>query len=167
MLTATVGLAEKTTDRGLTMKSRPGFSLVELTVVLMLILALTALAAPRMIEARDHNDMISVKRQIVAHFHAARSSAVQRGRQVSVHIEADSIWVAVVTAAGDSAITTKRSLAATGTDVESSQTQVIYDSRGFAVGLPLSGGKVRIHGITASDSVCVTRSGMVLQRGCV
>ena len=149
------------------MRSRAGFTLVELTVVLLLVLALSAVAAPRIIEARDHSDMLSVKRQIVAHFNSARASAVQRGRQVSVHIEADSIWIAVVKTSGDSAITTKRSLAEMGADVESSETQVIYDSRGFAVGLPLAGGKVRIHGITASDSVCVTRSGMVLNRGCI
>ena len=149
------------------MRNRVGFSTVELTVVLMLVGVLSALAAPRVYEARDQNDIISVKRQVVSHFAAARSNAVSRGRQVSLHIEQDSIWVAVVKAAGDSAISTKRSLTAMGASVQSTHTQLIYDSRGFAVGLPLTGAKIRVHGITASDSICVARSGMVLQRGCI
>ena len=149
------------------MTNRRGFSLVELTVSLALIGTLTALVAPQVLEARDYNDIMTVKRMVVTHFTSAQSSAVQRGRQVSVHIEHDSIWIAVVKTSGDSAITAKKSLLALGADVDPTQTTVIYDSRGFASGLPLTGAKVRIHGITTSDSVCVTRSGMVLQRGCI
>ncbi len=149
------------------MKNRAGFSLTELTVALALVGVLAALAAPRVIEARDENELNSVKRQVMVHFASARSSAVSRGRQVSVHIENDSIWVAVVKAAGDSAISTKRSLTVMGGNVQASQPQVIYDSRGFAVGLPLTGVKVRVHGVFESDSICVARSGMVLVRGCV
>ena len=149
------------------MTNRRGFSLVELTVALMLVGVLTALAAPQVYEATDYNNIVSVKRSVVTHFASAQSSAVQRGRQVSVHIEQDSIWIAVVKTAGDSAITSKKSLTEMGADVETTATTVVYDSRGFAVGLPLTGAKVRIHGINMSDSVCVTRSGMVPQRGCL
>jgi len=149
------------------MKNRRGFSLPELTVGVMLVGVLSAMVAPKVYEATDHNNTVSVKRSVVTHFASAQSSAVQRGRQVSVHIEQDSIWIAVVKTAGDSAITAKKSLLEMGADVESTVTQVIYDSRGFAVGLPLTGAKVRIHGINMSDSVCVTRSGMVPQRGCL
>jgi Tfp pilus assembly protein FimT len=149
------------------MRSRVGFSTVELTVVLMLVGVLTALAAPKLVDARDQGDINSAKRQVIAHLISGRTAAVQRGRSVSVHIEQDSIWVAVVKTGGDSAITTKRSLTAMGANVLSNQTQVVYDSRGFAVGLPLTGAKVRMFGISAADSVCVARSGMVLQRGCV
>lgn len=149
------------------MKNRRGFSLIELTVSLMLVGVLSAMVAPKVYEATDYNNVVSVKRSLVTHFASAQSSAVQRGRQVSVHIEQDSIWIAVVKASGDSAITRKQSLLDLGADVEASATQVVYDSRGFAVGLPLTGAKLRIHGINMSDSVCVTRSGMVPQRGCL
>jgi len=149
------------------MKNRRGFSLTELTVALALIGVISALAAPTLYDATDSNDILTVKRIVVTHFTAAQSSAVQRGRQVAVHIEQDSIWLAVVKAGGDSAITQKRSLTEVVSDVESSATTVVYDSRGFGSQLPLTGVKVRIHGISASDSVCVTRTGMVLQRGCI
>ena len=157
----------KTMHRGRAMKNRSGFSLIELTVALAIIGGLAAVAAPRVYEATDYNDVLTVKRTVVTHFASAQSTAVQRGRQVKVNIAADSIWISVVTAATDSAITPKRSLVDIGANVESSLAQVTYDSRGFAVGMPLAGALVRIHGMSASDSVCVTRSGMVLQRGCI
>ena len=150
------------------MQSRRGFSLIELTVGLMLVGVLSAMVAPKVYEATDYNNVVSVKRSIVTHLASAQSSAVQRGRQVSVHIENDSIWIAVVKTAGDSAIPAKRSLIDMGaTDVEEPLAPVVYDSRGFAVGLALTGAKVRIHGIGMTDSVCVTRMGMVPTRGCL
>jgi hypothetical protein len=69
--------------------------------------------------------------------------------------------------AGDSAFTTKRSLIDLGADVESNPTQVVYDSRGFATGLSLTGAKIRLYGISVTDSICVTRTGMVLPKGCI
>ena len=149
------------------MKNQRGFSLIELTVAVVFLGVLTALVAPKVSEASDYNNILSAKRTVVTHFSYAQSSAVQRGRPVKVNIENDSIWLAVIATAGDSAITSKRSLAALGADVESSLTTVTYDSRGFAVGLPLAGAKVRFHGIGVTDSVCVTRSGMVLRKGCI
>ena len=149
------------------MKNQRGFSLVELTVSVAFIGVLTALVAPKVSEAGDYNNVLSAKRTVVTHFASAQSSAVQRGRYVKVNIASDSIWLAVVLESGDSAITSKRSLAALGADVESSLAAVTYDSRGFAVGLPLTGAKVRFHGIGVTDSVCVTRSGMVLREGCI
>lgn len=149
------------------MKNRRGFSLIEMTVAVALIGAVSAVAAPSVYDATDYNDVMTVKRMIVTHFASAQSSAVQRGRQVSVHIENDSIWIAVVKAAGDSAITAKKSLTESGANVQTNQPTVIYDSRGFGSGVPLTGVKVRIFGITAADSVCVARSGMVLVKGCI
>lgn len=149
------------------MTNRRGFSLVELTVSVALVGVLTALVAPKVSEASDYNNIVSAKRTVVTHFSSAQSSAVQRGRPVKVNIENDSIWLAVVKTSGDSAITPKRSLAALGADVNPSITTVTYDSRGFAVGLPLTGAKILFYGISATDSVCVTRSGMVLRRGCI
>ena len=149
------------------MKNRRGFSLVELTVTVAFVGVLTALVAPKVSEATDHNNVLTAKRLVVTHFSSAQSTAVQRGRSVNVRIENDSIWLAVVKTSGDSAITSKQSLAAVGADVESTLGTVTYDSRGFAVGLPLSGAKVRFFGVTTTDSVCVTRSGMVLRKGCI
>ena len=149
------------------MKNQRGFSLVELTVSVAFLGVLTALVAPKVSEASDYNNILSAKRTVVTHFNSAQSSAVQTGRQVKVNIASDSIWLAIVLASGDSAITSKRSLAALGADVESSLTTVTYDSRGFAVGLPLTGAKVRFYGIGVTDSLCVTRSGMVLRKGCI
>lgn len=149
------------------MKNQRGFSLVELTVTVAFVGVLTALVAPKVSEASDHNNVLSAKRLVVTHFSSAQSTAVQRGRSVNVRIENDSIWLAVVKTSGDSAITSKRSLLALGADVDPSVTSVTYDSRGFAVGLPLTGAKVRFYGIGVTDSVCVARSGMVLRKGCI
>ena len=149
------------------MKNRRGFSLVELTVSVAFVGVLTALVAPKVSEASDYNNILTAKRMVVTHFSSAQSTAVQRGRPVKVTIENDSIWLTLVRTTGDTVITPKRSLAALGADVETNLPTVTYDSRGFAMGLPLAGVKVRFHGITASDSVCVTRCGMVLRKGCI
>ena len=149
------------------MKNRRGFSLVELTVAVAFIGVLTALVAPKVSEASDYNNVLTAKRVAVTHFSSAQSTAIQRGRPVRVHVENDSIWLVLVRTAGDSAITPKRSFAELGADVDPSFTSVTYDSRGFAVGLPTTGAKVRFYGVGVTDSVCVTRSGMVLRRGCI
>ena len=149
------------------MTNRRGFSLVELTVAVAFIGVLTALVAPKVSEASDYNNILSAKRTVVTHFTSAQSSAVQRGRSVKVNIVSDSIWLAVVRTAGDSAITSKVSLADLGADVEPTLSSVTYDSRGFAVGLPLTGAKVLFFGVGVTDSLCVTRSGMVLRKGCI
>ena len=151
----------------ITMKNRRGFSLVELTVAVAFVGVLSALVAPKVSEANDQNNILAAKRVVVTHFSSAQSSAVQRGRSVKVTIENDSIWLTLVRASGDSAITSKRSLAALGADVETTVASVTYDSRGFATGLPLTGAKVLFHGIGVSDSLCVTRTGMVLRKGCL
>ena len=149
------------------MKNRRGFSLVELTVAVAFIGVLSALVAPKVSEASDYNNIVTAKRMVVTHFSSAQSTAVQRGRPVKVTIENDSIWLTLVRTTGDTVITPKRSLAALGADVVSTLPTVTYDSRGFATGLPLAGVKVRFYGISATDSVCVTRSGMVLRKGCI
>ena len=149
------------------MNNRRGFSLVELTVAVAFIGVLTALVAPKVSEASDYNNIMTAKRTVVTHFSSAQSTAIQRGRSVKVTIEADSIWLTLVRTTGDSVISAKRSLADLGTDVETTVTTVTYDSRGFAVGMPTAGAKIRFHGIGVSDSLCVTRSGMVLRKGCI
>lgn len=146
------------------MTNRFGFSLIEMSVALLLVGMLTASAAPSLHQVADYNDVLAAKRTVATHFDSAQSTAGRLGREVSVNIFGDSIWLAVAGAAGDSAITGKRSLAAMGVDATADLHKVTYDARGRAANVPAGGVTIRLYGLTVADSICVTRSGAPAKR---
>lgn len=159
---------------------RAGFSMVELLLVIGMVGVLALIAGPRARAFRESASVRGARMELSAAIEAARSAAIQRGRPARVRIRTDSLLVTVDTGAPGAAATgTFRVLGPLRLDSEyvvtvtpavEGDSVITFDSRGLAnprVGTPgTPGARYVIARGTRKDSVCVSRLGMILPRGC-
>lgn len=76
---------------------RPGFTLIEVVVVLLIMTVATALTVPAFLAEPEEDDMTRVVRQLDALFGLARDSAVRGGMPVTVMIDSATshVWMLV------------------------------------------------------------------------
>lgn len=157
------------------LKRRKGFSLIELAIVVTMVGILATLGLPRFRMIRDRNNVNAARERIASTVAAARASAIHKGRlsqfailgnQVMVHTQdpTNGAWQPQVVPVNINTIYPGVTLQIGGAGLSS----IIYEPRG----LTWSGAKppsklvFRIVGQTRKDSVCVSRQGQILPRGC-
>ncbi len=158
-------------------RPRAGFTLIEMLIALAVCGLLLAIVGPKLQRIGDKNKLRSSRDELTSMIATARAAAIQKGREARFYIKpsADSVYVVVDTAAGKPmVIVASRSMQSLygvtlavapspGTDA-----YIPFDARGFSS--TLSGNTVRIrvtHAQAGTDSVCVTKFGLILKRGCL
>jgi prepilin-type N-terminal cleavage/methylation domain-containing protein len=161
-------------------KGRPGFTMVELMMVIAILGLLTMVALPRIRNYRMSNNMMSAKAQVASSIATARAAAIQKGRTARFIVRGDRLNVEV---SADTASSIGGSTA-TGTMIIISNIPLIdrygvtivpratgdsairFDGRGF--GSTGSGGRATfiLTGGSRTDSVCVSSLGLIMKRGC-
>ena len=139
------------------MRNRIAFTLVEMTVAVALIAALTAISIPRASGFVDSIEVRGAVTEIESMFSLARHSAIARGSQVTLTIDAAARTLSV--AAGAQLIRTREVGLAHGVLLSTNRTSITYSPIGVGYGaanfsLIVSRGRV-------VDTVVVSRLGRV------
>lgn len=136
---------------------RPGFTLLELTVVMSLAGVLMALAVPRFTAIRDASAVRSAMGDVASSFSSARQMAIARRTAVAVVFD-----TATGTVRGRSSgrILFRRDLAVTyGVTLGANHDSAVYDPRGLGYGLSNLTVTVRRGGFV--DTLTMSRLGRV------
>ncbi|MGH7665233.1 MAG: type II secretion system protein [Gemmatimonadaceae bacterium] len=148
---------------------RSGFTLVEIVAVMVIGFLMAAVSYPRLVPARESAQMGAAKQQVAAALTTARAAAVRRGGPVALSINGNTIRLVGVAING-SLITLDGPFpldSIHGVALSSSASSITFDSRGVAAGVPVAGVKLVLSNASRRDSICVSRAGMVMTRGCL
>ena len=156
-------------------RARRGFSLIELMIVVVMIGILTLIAVPKFNIYRDKSNVDAARLRIEAMIATARASAIHKGR-LSLFVVSGNIltvytqdpttgaWQQQVNAFNIRSVypTVNVQLGGPGWNF------IYYEPRGvtYSTWRPPSTLVFRVVGTTKSDSVCVSRMGQILPKGC-
>jgi len=147
-------------------RARHGYTLIEMMTVLVIIGTVMMLSAPRLGRMRESSSVRSARTQAVAYLAQARAVALQRGRESRFVRNGDVISVTVDSSGTQvtfaRAMDLQRSF---GVSLGATRDQIAFDPRGFAVGNAAIE-KLRLTRGTLRDSICVTKLGKPVYRGC-
>ena len=156
-------------------QGRRGFSLPELMIVVVMIGILTMIAVPKFRLYRDRSNVNAVRARVEGMIAAARSSAIHKGRN-SVFSSGPTgmgVWTQNPTTLVWQQQVTWHDFSSTYPNVQlqvggAGWWAIWYEPRGltWASSRPPSTIVIRVVGLTKSDSICVTRLGQILPRGC-
>jgi len=146
---------------------RRGFTLPEILIVIVMISVLSIVAIPRFAVANGKRQMQSAKMRVATAAATARAAAIQKGQQVRFMIKSNRVTVVVITPPKDTVklispvpLDTLYNVKATGfTD----SLVVNFSARGFALGFDNSTVITLTRSGVPTDSVVLTRTGMVQQ----
>jgi Tfp pilus assembly protein FimT len=125
------------------------------------------LALPKFSGLVERNNLTAAREELASAIATARAAAVQKGRNATLYLSGNQLWVTVVTSnAGATAtvIPTRSFSTLYNVSVTSTDASITYDMRGFAK-LSASG-KFTITKGTRRDSVCITAAGQIMPRSC-
>ena len=152
------------------LRNRKGVTLIEIMAVVGLRILMTAIAFPKLKEARRAASMQSARIQVEAYLGVARSVAIRNGVRAVLTREGNTIRI--MADSGGTLVLVVRPVqldSVSHVNLDATVDTIIYDNRGNALNLDGSGEKFYITSridATSRDSVCVTRFGLVLDRKC-
>jgi Tfp pilus assembly protein FimT len=151
-------------------RQRAGLTTAELIVVVAIVTIVMAIGVPRFTQQQTSTDVRAARDEIASYLATTRAAAIQRGRDARFTLKGDTIaverdqgqgvWVSV-RAPHSLAQAFNVSVASTP-----SITQITYNGRGTAKALA-STQRIVVTRSTKKDSVCVTRFGMIMRKGCL
>jgi Tfp pilus assembly protein FimT len=157
--------------RGARMGDRKGFTLTELMAVVFLAILIMAIAFPKLKETRRAASMQSARTQVRAYLVVGRGVAIRTGVRSFVIRNGNTLTVKADSATSLVTVVQPVQLdAVSNVTLDATKDTVIYDARGVATNLA-NGAKFYITvasgvGAGTTDSICVTRLGLVLDRNC-
>ena len=145
-------------------KNRPGFTLAEILIVMVIMGIVAMMALPKMGHMNDRNQMRSAKDGIAAKLAAARAAAIATGRQAKFYVEGDSMRMttfngATETPKGTTVYLTRQF----GVTVLSPNISIVFDGRGMTSN---AGNIVKFKRNALVDSLCISPIGLVNRHGC-
>ena len=147
-----------------TSKTRHGFTLVELAMVVAIMGIVTALSIPRVSAMRSSAAIRAAKQDVVTSLARARALAVQQGRTVRLVRSASSIRIAALSGGVDQELMRPRDLQDMHLVTLDGAAEIGFDARGFGNGIA-GMAVIRIRRGELMDSVCVVRTGKILSMG--
>lgn len=139
------------------MKHKPGFNVIELTIVLTIIAILAAIALPKAAGFVDTMEVRGAVTEIDAFFSLARHVAIARGVQSTLDIDPARGIISV--RVGPDTVTTRELEMAHGVTLESTRTSITYSQTGIGYGAGNLSLIVRRN--RATDTIFVSRLGRV------
>jgi prepilin-type N-terminal cleavage/methylation domain-containing protein len=158
------------------MTGRPGYSLVELMIVLAIAGILMLVGAPRVRALRSASAVRAARLEVATVAEAARAAAIQRGRPARIAFRNNTLIATVDTSPPNAPLSAEMvTLAIQRLDVTygvtlshgaPADTVVAYDARGFANPRRAQDAKLYVARGGVRDSVCISVVGLILPRGC-
>ena len=152
-----------------------GFTLFELMIIVVITGLLATLALPKFVTIRDRQNIAGARARIESAIATARAAAIHKGRLSIFLVSGNTmaVWTQNPTTGFWQQQITSMNLAAVypGVSVQfggAGWNYVYYEPRGmtWSIAKPPSTLVFRIVGQTRRDSVCVSRQGQILPRGC-
>jgi prepilin-type N-terminal cleavage/methylation domain-containing protein len=150
---------------------RPGYSLAEVIIVIVIIGIIAAMSLPKLNKMRDKTKVYAATERFTRSVFAARQAAIQRGKHAYFKSNANKIWVTVDTTGtnADSVIvntTLDMSVTYGVTVTPSTLVTIDYDPRGMA-----TQAAKQVFGFTHTssgyvDSLCVSKLGNTIRDRC-
>ena len=148
------------------MRNRAGFTMIEMLIVMVIFAILTAVAMPKLGRSRTLSNVSSAKTQIAMMLSTAKGAAVSRGSTTVMHRTGNTIWVSGATTADTivrpQALGTRYGVTIS---VPTGSDSVVFDPRGMAQLSTQT--RFVVTRDTKVDTVCVTRGGAIMQKGCL
>lgn len=151
---------------------KPGFSLIELLVVVSIIGVLVTFSLPRLVRLRDQGQLASATTRFTRAVMAARQSAIQRGKHAYFKHNNNNLWVIVDTTGvnSDSVIVTAAIDLSTSYGVTvvspSGLTSIEYDPRGVSAQTTKQVFAFKHTSSGLVDSLCVSKLGNTVRDRC-
>ena len=145
---------------------RRGFTFVETMLVMVSSSIVAAMSLPHFRAASSGAAIRSARQQTAVYVSQARALAMQRGREARF-VRAGNVVKVTVDSSGTQVLyAASRDLhRESGVSLSSTRDTIAFDPRGFALGTG-SIEQVSIARDGQRDSVCVTKFGVVISRGC-
>ena len=149
------------------MRSRRGFTMLEVAIVVVLMGIMGGYAAPRLLEARMRASSRSAAQAVVAHVSRTRDIASRRRIPTRLILSGSTIRaLGTIGGVEQEVLPTLNLNTDYGATLTSGQSEIRFDTRGFASGL--SGHvEVRAHQGTMSSKLCISRYGNARLGGCL
>lgn len=154
-------------------RSRPGYTLTEMVIVVSVVGMLTLFALPRFSGLVERNQLTAAREELTAAIATARAAAIQKGRTATLFLSGNQMWVTAATDGAGSTMTVvpvKSFTSLYNVSVAASSpaglTSVTFDMRGFASPRLSAVGKFLITGASRRDSICLTTAGQIMPRTC-
>ena len=153
-------------------RSRRGYTLTEMLIVVGVVGMLTLISMPRFSRLVERNKLTAAREEVAAAIATARAAAVQKGRTATLFLSGNQMWVTVVTSSAGTTTTVVpvKSFSTlynvTVSPKDPSITSVTFDTRGFANPRLPATGVFRIQGSSKKDSLCITTAGQLMPRSC-
>ena len=148
---------------------RAGFSLIEIMMVVVIVGTLLSIAIPKFAAVGRATSVRASRDQVGAYLATAQAAAVRRGATAQFRRSGNSIYVTV------SRTSTQLDTLLRPFPLDANQhvafltatsDSVLFNSRGTAQNLGISGAKFVMYREGIKDSVCVTKLGSILDRSC-
>lgn len=144
---------------------RPGFSLIEMLIVIVVMGVVLSFTAPRLKGATTSVNVRGAASELTNRIATARQTAIRRGSDAILHVSDNKAWLMVDTKGVQSVVgDTLFFVMKYGSYVTASVDTIRYNSRGLT---NLGTGEtysITRNGVT--QTVCVTGAGLVLRQGC-
>ena len=138
-------------------KSRPGFTIIETTIVVALAAALMTIGLPRAGRFIDAVEVRGAVTEIESMFSLARHVAISRGQQVTLEIDVAGRSVAI--RAGPEIVRTREVGLAHGVSLATNRTSIVYSPIGIGYGA--SNFSLIVSRNRSVDTIVVSRLGRV------
>ncbi len=150
---------------------RPGYSLAEVIIVIVIIGVIAAMSLPKLGKMRDKTKVYGATERFTRSVFAARQAAIQRGKHAFFRSQSNKIWVIVDTLGTN----TDSVVVQTPLDIKTSYgvtvtpstlVSIEYDPRGIA-----TQSQKQVFGFTHTasgyvDSLCVSKLGNTIRDRC-
>jgi len=149
------------------LRSRSGYTIVEMIVVLIIFAVVTGLSIPRLHGAQSSAGLRSARTQTAIYLAQAHALAIQRGREARFVRSGNVVTVTVDSSGTQVVYGRPHDLSSEhGVLIPTTTLDTIkFDSRGFATNTGTTA-KVVLTRDGMRDSVCVSKLGKIITRGC-
>ena len=158
---------------------RPGFTLIEMMVVVAIIGITVAFAAPKISNFRAASQMRSAKAQLASSVAVARAASMQKGRLATFKLLSNHLTVTVISDTSHTVSTTATGtltllsnvplddrFGVTITPRSAADSVITFDARGFGTTGSSNRAVYVLTGSGLTDSVCVSSRGLIMKNGC-
>jgi prepilin-type N-terminal cleavage/methylation domain-containing protein len=144
---------------------RPGFTVIELLLVMVISGIAMAMAMPKLAAVRDRSALRGARQQVSSYVTMARGAAVRRRLPAQVRFSSNTAWITVTQTNGtNTALGGTIQLASDHkVTMTTSVTNINFDQRGIASNL-VGTTILRFTRNGLKDSLCVNRLGLISKR---